>query len=107
MKPLSEIAETEKIPTNSPIDEILGGGVEKGTITQFYGPPGSGKTNIAIKLAVEVAKRGKKVIFIDTEGGLSIERVKQIAGDNFNKVAPNILIYEPSSFYEQGIVIQK
>lgn len=101
MKILANLEETYKIPTNSSLDEILGGGVEKGTITQFFGPPGSGKSNIALTLAVNVAKNDKKVIFIDTEGGVSIDRIKQIAGIDFTKVANNILVLEPTSFLEQ------
>ena len=101
MKALKNIENSPKISTDSAIDNILGGGIEKRNITQFYGPPGSGKTNIVLKLAVQVAKNGKKVAYIDTEGGLSIDRVKQIAIDDFDKVANNIVVFEPSSFKEQ------
>ena len=58
MSVLSDIDENGKIPTGSPIDVIMGGGVEKGCLTQFYGPPGSGKTNIALQLLVRCAKNG-------------------------------------------------
>ena len=81
MKKLRDMGENRRIPTESSIDRILGGGVERRTITQFYGPPGSGKTNITIKLAVETARRGKNTVFIDTEGGLSVERIRQVSGD--------------------------
>lgn len=101
MKTLGEIGENRKIPTESSIDKILGGGVEKKGITQFYGPPGSGKTNIAIKLAVETARKGKKAFFIDTEGGISVERIRQVSGEFFDTVAENIIVFEPSSFTEQ------
>ncbi len=107
MKALANFKETSKIPTGCSIDNILGGGVEKGNLTQFYGPPGSGKTNISLKLAVESAKNGGKVVFVDTEGGISIERVKQIAGHDFDKVAPNIIIFEPTSFQEQDETLRK
>ncbi|WP_409199959.1 DNA repair and recombination protein RadB [Methanobrevibacter sp. DSM 116169] len=101
MKLLADFKDNNKISTASPIDKILGGGVEKGNITQFFGPPGSGKTNIAISLAVNTAKNDKKVIYIDTEGGLSLERVKQMAGNDFEKVANNIIVFEPTSFSKQ------
>jgi DNA repair protein RadB len=81
--------------------------VEKGCITQFYGPPGSGKTNIALNLAVQCARNGKKTIFVDTEGGLSIERVKQISGPEFEEVASRIIVFEPSTFSEQDQVLKK
>jgi DNA repair protein RadB len=60
------------------IDELLGGGFESGTVTQLYGEAGSGKTNICLQVAVECARKGKKIIFIDSEG-FSPERFLQIA----------------------------
>lgn len=107
MKVLSDLTENGKIPTGSPIDVIMGGGIEKGCLTQFYGPPGSGKTNIVLQLLVCCAKNGDKAIFIDTEGGLSIERVKQISNNQFDGFANNILIFEPTSFNEQIEVLKK
>ncbi|MDI9624225.1 MAG: DNA repair and recombination protein RadB [Methanothermobacter sp.] len=107
MKLLSNFKKPAKIPTGCSLDKILGGGVEKRNLTQFYGPPGSGKTNIAIKLAVETAKNHGKVIFIDTEGGISIERIKQVAGKDFDKIAKKIILFEPGTFHEQGETIRK
>jgi DNA repair protein RadB len=107
MKVLSDIDENTKISTGSPIDVIMGGGVEKGCLTQFYGPPGSGKTNIALQLLVCCAKKGDKAIYVDTEGGLSIERVKQISNNRFDSFASNIIIFEPTSFNEQIEVLKK
>jgi DNA repair protein RadB len=107
MKVLSDMDENTKIPTESPIDVIMGGGVEKGCLTQFYGPPGSGKTNIALQLLVCCAKKGDKAIFVDTEGGLSIERVKQISNNQFDSFANNIIIFEPTSFNEQIEVLKR
>lgn len=50
------------------LDNLLGGGVETGTITVVYGPPGSGKTNLALSAAVSTAGGGDRVLYIDTEG---------------------------------------
>ena len=107
MNTLSDIQKNGKIPLACPIDSIIGGGIEKGSITQFYGPPGSGKTNIALKMLVQCAKNGKKAVFIDTEGGLSIERMKQITGDQFDEIAGNIIVLEPTTFEEQDEAIKK
>jgi DNA repair protein RadB len=96
-----------KIPLDCSIDSIIGGGIEKGSITQFYGPPGSGKTNIALKMLVQCAKNGKKAVFIDTEGGLSIERMKQISGEDFDDLAGNIIVLEPTNFEEQDEAIKR
>ncbi|MEN6328937.1 MAG: DNA repair and recombination protein RadB [Methanobacteriaceae archaeon] len=107
MQDLSTYQTKDKIPTASPLDRLLGGGVEKGCITQFYGPPGSGKTNIALNLAVQCARNDKKTIFVDTEGGLSIERVKQISGLDFEQVASKIIVFEPSTFSEQDQALKR
>lgn len=82
------------------LDSLLGGGFEDEIITTIYGPPGSGKTNICIFAAVETAKKGKKVVFIDSEGGFSIERLKQIS-PNYKEILQNIIILQPTSFEEQ------
>ena len=102
MKVLANFEDNHKIPSNSSLDTLLGGGFEKGTITQIFGPPSSGKSNITMTLAVNVAKNNKKVIYMDTEGGISIDRVKQIAGPDFSKVANNIIVLEPTNFLEQN-----
>ena len=94
MKVLANFEDNHKIPTNSGIDNLLDGGVEKGTVTQIFGPPGSGKSNISLVLAVNVAKQGKKVVYVDTEGGISINRIKQIAGEDFPKIVNNIIVFE-------------
>jgi DNA repair protein RadB len=107
MKVLSDLNENDKIPTGSPIDSVIGGGVEKGCLTQFYGPPGSGKTNIVLQLLVRCAKNGDKAIFVDTEGGLSLERLKQISNNEFNSLASNIILFEPTSFNEQIEVLKR
>lgn len=101
MKILSKMGNQEKIVTNSPLDDLLQGGIDKKSVTQIYGPPGSGKTNISLNVTVNLARAGKKVIYIDTEGGISIDRIKQLAGDDFDTVASNIIVFEPNDFEEQ------
>ena len=99
------------------IDELLGGGFESGTVTQLYGEAGSGKTNICLQVAVECARKGKKVIFIDSEG-FSPERFLQIASAGANmsasgdsedveSIARRIIIYEPHSFEQQTSCINE
>jgi len=89
----------------------LKGGYDSGIVTTFYGGPGSGKTNLCMIAAVSQAKKGNKVIFIDTEGGFSSERVKQLFNSkstngngkdvSVEDVLENILVLKPTNFKEQ------
>lgn len=88
------------------MDAMLEGGVEAGCLTLLYGEAGTGKTTLCLLLATEVARQGKKVIYIDTEG-VSIERLRQIAGDDFDAVVKNILFSNIGSFDEQEKMVDK
>ena len=72
------------------LDRFLDGGYDHDIVTTLYGPSGSGKTNLCIIAAVKVAESGGKVIFVDTEGGFSVERVKQIVGGGYEKILESI-----------------
>ena len=94
-----------KISTGSTeLDEFLDGGYENDVITTVYGPAGSGKSNLCMLAAAEQAKRGKKVIFIDTEGGFSVDRLRQIASDDCLK---NILVLKATGFSEQREIFNR
>lgn len=100
----------EKISAGSyDINRWLFGGYEKDIITMIAGPPGSGKTNLCILTACSQAKKGNKVLFVDTEGGFSVDRVKQILSsstdDTYEKILKNILLLEPTNFEEQSKII--
>ena len=49
------------------LNKWLYGGYESDIISVIYGGPGTGKTNFCMLAAVSLAKKGKKVIFIDTD----------------------------------------
>jgi circadian clock protein KaiC len=55
------------------LDRLLGGGVERGTTTLLIGPPGCGKSTIALQYAVAAAERGDHAvafIFDETKAAL-------------------------------------
>jgi DNA repair protein RadB len=81
------------------LDRLLDGGYETDIVTTIYGPAGSGKTNLCLMCAAAAGK-GKKVLFIDTDGGFSVERLRQISPD-YRKVLDNIMIFKPTNFSEQ------
>lgn len=80
-------------------DDLLGGGIECGSVTLLYGEAGTGKTNICLQAAFNlIEKEGKKVAYVDTEG-LSSERIEQISsGEDSRK---ELLVFQVRSFEEQ------
>jgi DNA repair protein RadB len=89
---------------NAAFDQLLGGGLEVRTITQLYGEPASGKSTLCIIAAVSCLRAGHSVAYIDSEG-FSIERFRQIAGDDTEKLADKLFLFEPIDFEHQGQVI--
>jgi len=97
----------ERIPSGTKVmDELLEGGFEKDILSTIYGPAGSGKTCCCILASVDIVRSGGKVIFIDTEGGFSVERLKQIAPD-YEKVLENMIFLKPVNFEEQKKAFEK
>ena len=71
----------------------------------FYGEAGTGKTNICLQTAYNVAKTGMKVAYLDTEG-LSYDRINQVFGDDKEAIR-NLLVFQVHSFDEQADRIAK
>jgi len=75
-----------KITTGSKaLNELLGGGVETQSITEVYGPFGSGKSQLGFQLSLNVQLPEEKgglngnCMFIDTEATFRPDRVSQMA----------------------------
>tara|TARA_Y100000034_G_scaffold136124_1_gene210950 strand:- start:23041 stop:23802 length:762 start_codon:yes stop_codon:yes gene_type:complete len=83
------------------INKWLEGGYENDIITMFYGPMASGKSNFMMLAACHQAKKDKKIIFIDTEGSFSIDRINQISVGLPEVILNNIIILKPTNFQEQ------
>ncbi len=106
-----------RITTGSKVlDALIGGGIETQAITEAYGAFGSGKSQIAHQLAVNVQlekERGGlegKVIFIDTEQTFRPERIKQMAtgaGLDPDKVLENIFVARAYNSDHQMVLVEK
>ena len=97
--------EAERVSTGIPaLDTLLGGGLERRAITQFYGEPGCGKSTLALLAAVERLRAGESVIYLDTEG-FSVERFRQLAGEQAGELANRLFLFEPLDFEQQGLMI--
>ncbi len=89
------------------LNKWLHGGYESDIVSVIYGGSGSGKTNFCLLAAVSQAKKGNKVIYVDTEGGFSVERIKQLAFEDNDKVLKNIFLLNPTNFKEQQDAFEK
>ena len=79
----------ESFPSGIPaLDALLGGGLDRGTSAMLMGPPGTGKSTVAMKYALAAAERGEKaLLFIfDETIGTFIDRASQLGMD----LAPHI-----------------
>lgn len=68
------------------LDDLLAGGLDRGSSTLFMGPAGSGKSTIAIQYAVQAAEGGERAaIFAFDEGKRSILKRSEGLGIPFEK----------------------
>jgi DNA repair protein RadA len=113
---LEKRALVKKITTGSKgFDEIMGGGFETGAITECFGEFGSGKTQVAHQIAVNVQipdEEGNigKVIYIDTENTFRPERILQMAekvGLDGNEALKNIKVARAYNSDHQMLLAEK
>ncbi|RNF11106.1 DNA recombination and repair protein RAD51 [Trypanosoma rangeli] len=97
--------ESEKVTTFCRgMDLLLGGGMQVGTVTEVCGPPGVGKTQLLMQLAVncvlpkELGGLNGACLFIDTEGSFVPERFREIAHAAVMQVKEIILRREAEGF---------
>lgn len=60
------------------LDQILGGGIKDGLIIDIFGARGTGKTELAMQIAINSLLSGSKVFFQDTTGKFRPERMHKI-----------------------------
>ncbi|MGM0406007.1 MAG: DNA repair and recombination protein RadA [Thermoplasmatota archaeon] len=97
-------------------DNLLGGGIETRSITEFYGEFGSGKTQLAHQLSVNATQPVDEgglegeVVIIDTENSFRPERIIQIAEYHDidpQEVLPKIHIARAFNTHHQMLLADK
>ncbi|MFW6153383.1 MAG: DNA repair and recombination protein RadB, partial [Halobacteriota archaeon] len=79
--------------------------------TQLYGPPGAGKTNLALNAAVATVAEGGRALYIDTEG-LSFDRFEQLARTfspegTVEPLASRFVVSAVHDFDEQEVAVRE
>jgi len=119
--PASEIlarrANIQRLTTGSKnLDNLMGGGSETMTITEFYGEFGTGKSQICHQLCINVqlppgkGGLGGNALYIDTENTFRPERIVQMTRKTDldpDKVVSNIVVAEAYNSDHQILILEK
>ncbi|MFU8817388.1 MAG: ATPase domain-containing protein [Pseudomonadales bacterium] len=79
----------EAVPSgNAALDNLLGGGLDRGTTSLIMGPAGTGKSTLALLYAARMAERGERVLLFsfDETLGIALARARTLGFD----LAPHI-----------------
>jgi DNA repair protein RadA len=91
------------------LDNLFGGvGIETGAITHFYGPPGSGKTQLCYTICAMLLSQ-YYAIYIDTESTFRPERIESIVrarGLDPKNILQNIQVAKPLDSAQQESYIE-
>lgn len=61
-------SDSKRIPTGwAPLDKVLNGGWERGTITTFIAPTGAGKSHFLVNAAAAAVEQGLNVVYVTLE----------------------------------------
>lgn len=64
------------LPTGcSSLNDLLRGGYREGHLTELWGPPASGKTQLCMQAAAATAARGECCTYLDTTASCSVSRL--------------------------------
>ncbi|KAJ5364832.1 uncharacterized protein N7496_010545 [Penicillium cataractarum] len=75
------LARLDEALDDSPADQRRSGGILRGQVTEVFGPPGVGKTSLALGVASNALRDGGKVIWIDTGSPIPTSRLKSMTPD--------------------------
>ena len=71
-----ELIEADRYTTGMPeFDRVLGGGIVGGSLVLLGGDPGIGKFTILLQMCINLAKSGRRVLYISGEE--SLKQIKQ------------------------------
>ncbi|MBE6097437.1 MAG: DNA repair protein RadA [Schwartzia succinivorans] len=85
--------ETEDLPRyctgSEELDRVLGGGVIPGSMVLIAGDPGVGKSSLTLRVCADVAKLGRKVLYVTGEESTRQVRMR---ADRLGAIADNLYV---------------
>lgn len=94
-QPLREVAlnPKERLVTDfTEMDTVLGGGIVLGSATLVAGDPGIGKSTLLLQLCLNLAKRGKIVLYVSAEESREQVSMRAMRIGGNDKKADNLLL---------------
>lgn len=93
---VNDTMDVERIPLQHPdLDELTGGGIPRGRVTEIVGWASSGKSTLAIEICAAAQRMGLTVAYIDVEHSVGPDYAEAV-GFDFSKA----LIAQPDSAEE-------
>ncbi|MHA2183394.1 MAG: DNA repair and recombination protein RadA [Promethearchaeota archaeon] len=106
-----------KLTTGSQnLDDLLGGGIEPGAVTELFGEYRTGKTQVVHQLCVNVQLQYEQgglegsALYVDTEGTFRPERIIQMASGldlDYNDVLRNITVGRAYNSDHQMVLVKE
>lgn len=94
-------------PTGVPgLDLALGGGLPRGALTLVMGPPGSGKTTLAVQTAFAAARVGRRVLILTALSEPTVKLVTHLSTLQFfdqNLIGDVVQIFNLGQFLKAGL----
>ncbi len=92
----------DALNTGAPnLDRLLQGGFPSKQLVLVYGKANAGKTIVAMSSAVQAAKNGGRVFYIDADRSFSIQRLPLE-----HEILERILLFQPENFREQTRIVE-
>ena len=85
------------------IDKLLGAGLPKHRICLLYGEAATGKTVLSLQFALDAARNGFKVFYLDSDQSFSSNRMERLADGH--AIASQIVLFRPEDFRAQGVIL--
>lgn len=92
-KPMPPKPKVEQKPKATSYDKLMN--ATDGHLCEIYGSYGTGKSRLVHSIAIEAQNAGKRVIYLDTEGGLTKAHIEQLknyeyVGDELNHLIARV-----------------